>query len=182
MADRRLADILFSQGFGTRRECAALIQSGAVPVGGRVHDDPAALLATEGLRFGVGGVDWPYHETALVMLHKPAGVRMLATPAPPPRRAEPAAGAAARRGVQPVGRLDADTTGLLLLTDDGALIHRLTSPKHHVAKVYEVTRKHPVADDQIARLLAGVVLDDDPKPVRAAAAERSGTHGLAPDA
>ncbi len=172
MADRRLADILFSQGFGTRRECAALIHAGAVAVGGRVHDDPEALLATEGLRLSVGGVEWPFHETALVMLHKPAGVECSQRPRHHPGVLSLLPAPLRRRGVQPVGRLDADTTGLLLLTDDGALIHRLTSPKHHVAKVYEVTTRHPVADDQIARLLAGVVLDDDPKPVRAAAAER----------
>jgi len=82
------------------------------------------------------------------------------------------------RGVQPVGRLDEDTTGLLLLTDDGALIHRLTSPKWHVPKVYEVGTKHPVDDGLVARLLAGVVLDDDPTPVRAAACERTGEHAL----
>ncbi|EWS53634.1 Ribosomal small subunit pseudouridine synthase A [Methylibium sp. T29] len=78
------------------------------------------------------------------------------------------------RGLQPVGRLDEDTTGALLLTDDGTLIHRLTSPKHHVPKVYEITAKHALADEQIARLTEGVVLDDDPQPVRAAAAERTG--------
>ena len=63
-----------------------------------------------------------------------------------------------RRGLQPVGRLDEDTTGLLLLTDDGTLIHRLTSPKHHVPKVYEVQCKHEVDTKQVAALLAGVVL------------------------
>jgi 16S rRNA pseudouridine516 synthase len=73
--------------------------------------------------------------------------------------------------VQPVGRLDQDTTGLLLLSDDGAFLHRMTSPKHHVPKVYEVTTKHPIDARQVARLLEGVVLDDDPKPVRAAACE-----------
>ncbi len=88
---------------------------------------------------------------------------------PPPLR---------RRGVQPVGRLDADTTGLLLATDDGALLHRLTSPKHHVAKVYEVTTKHPVDDALLDRLREGVVLHDDPQPVRAAAVERRGAHAL----
>ena len=82
------------------------------------------------------------------------------------------------RGVQPVGRLDEDTTGLLLLTDDGSLIRRLTSPKRHVPKVYEVGTRHPVSDEQISRLLQGVVLDDDPQPVRAAAAERTGDTAL----
>jgi 16S rRNA pseudouridine516 synthase len=67
---------------------------------------------------------------------------------------------------------------LLLLTDDGALIRRLTSPKRHVPKVYEVGTKHPVSDEQIASLLRGVVLDDDPQPVRAAAVERAGEKAL----
>jgi len=80
--------------------------------------------------------------------------------------------------VQAIGRLDQDTTGLLLLTDDGQFIHRMGSPKHHVPKVYEVTTKHPVAPAQLDKLLAGVVLDDDPKPVRAAAAEAVEPHHL----
>jgi 16S rRNA pseudouridine516 synthase len=80
--------------------------------------------------------------------------------------------------VQAVGRLDQDTTGLLLLSDDGQFIHRMSSPKKHVPKVYEVTAKHDVVPDQIERLLAGVVLDDDPKPVRAAACVQTGERCL----
>jgi 16S rRNA pseudouridine516 synthase len=75
------------------------------------------------------------------------------------------------QGVQAVGRLDQDTTGLLLLTDDGKFIHRMSSPRRHVPKVYEVTVRHPLDDAQVRRLLAGVVLDDDPVAVRAAACE-----------
>jgi 16S rRNA pseudouridine516 synthase len=71
--------------------------------------------------------------------------------------------------VQAVGRLDQDTTGLLLLSDDGKFIHRMTSPRHHVPKVYEAQVKHPLDDRMVSRLLEGVVLDDDPKPVRAQA-------------
>jgi 16S rRNA pseudouridine516 synthase len=82
------------------------------------------------------------------------------------------------QGVQAVGRLDQDTTGLLLLTDDGKFIHRMSSPRHHVPKVYEVTVKHPLDDAQVQKLLAGVVLDDDPKPVRAAACEAVGEFHL----
>ena len=157
-----LAQILFIQGFGTRRQCAGIVAAGRVRIGGQVVDDPHADVATEDLVFEVEGRPWPYRERALLMLHKPAGYECSQKPRhhpsvlsllPPPLRT---------RGVQPVGRLDEDTTGLLLLTDDGALIHRLTSPKWHVPKVYEVGTKHPVTDEQIARLLAGVVLDDDP--------------------
>jgi 16S rRNA pseudouridine516 synthase len=81
------------------------------------------------------------------------------------------------QGVQAVGRLDQDTSGLLLLTDDGKFIHRMSSPRHHVPKVYEVTVKHPLDARQVQQLLAGVVLDDDPTPVRVAACEAvSETH------
>ena len=132
----RLSQVLFSQGFGSRRHCAGLVAAGLVRIGGQVVDDPDADLDTEGLVFEVEGRAWPFHAQALVLLHKPAGYECSQKPRhhpsvmsllPPPLR---------ERGVQPIGRLDEDTTGLLLLTDDGALIHRLTSPKHHVPKVY----------------------------------------------
>ncbi|MDE2080603.1 MAG: pseudouridine synthase [Burkholderiales bacterium] len=173
-----MADILFSQGFGTRRECAVRVLSGAVTVGGQVQDDPARPWPVAGLRFSVDGVEWPFHATALVLLHKPAGYECSQRPRHHPSVLSLLPEPLRRRGVQPVGRLDADTTGLLLLTDDGALIHRLTSPKHHEPKVYEVTARHPVDAGQIERLLAGVVLDDDPRPVRAAAAVRTDAHNL----
>jgi 16S rRNA pseudouridine516 synthase len=172
-ATQTLAQILFSQGFGTRRHCAALIADGQVEVGGVSQDDPQARLETDGLVFNVQGQPWPYHANAVVMLHKPAGYECSAKPRHHPGVLALLPAPLRERGVQSVGRLDADTTGLLLLTDDGALIHRLTSPKHHVAKVYEVTCKHPLAADTVARLLAGVVLDDDPEPVRAIACEQT---------
>lgn len=174
-----LAKILFSQGFGTRRECEGLIAAGFVSLGGQVCDDPwHEVELHEGLEFGVQGQRWPYHAKALVMLHKPAGYECSRKPKHHPSVMSLLPSPLRVRGVQPVGRLDEDTTGLLLLTDDGTLIHRLTSPKHHVPKVYEVGCKHEVAPAQVAALLAGVVLDDDPAPVRAAACEAVGTHGL----
>ncbi|SDP47890.1 ribosomal small subunit pseudouridine synthase A [Rhodoferax sp. OV413] len=139
----------------------------------------------EGLRFRVQGVDWPYQRQAYVLLNKPAGTECSQKPStypsiytllPSPLRLRPQKGAL--QGVQAVGRLDQDTTGLLLLSDDGQFIHRMTSPKKHVPKVYEVTTKHPLDDTQVSRLLAGVVLDDDPKPVRAAACEAISSHHL----
>lgn len=181
----QLQEILYSQGFGTRRVCAGLIQQGLVHVY-REKEGPALVECTEaamefeatGLRFRVQGVDWPYHEKAYLMLHKPAGTECSQKPStypsiytllPSPLRLRPQK--AAVQGVQAVGRLDQDTTGLLLLTDDGKFIHRMSSPRHHVPKVYEVTVKHPLDERQVQKLLDGVVLDDDPKPVRAAACE-----------
>ena len=181
----QLQDILYSQGFGTRRVCAGLIQQGLVQVYDR-SEPPApvkcvqstAEFEAEGLRFQVQGVDWPYAGKAYIMLHKPAATECSQKPStypsiytllPSPLRLRPQKGAV--QGVQAVGRLDQDTTGLLLLTDDGKFIHRMSSPRHHVPKVYEVTVKHPLDARQVGQLLAGVVLDDDPKPVRAAACE-----------
>ncbi len=177
----QLQEILYTQGFGTRRVCAGLIQQGYVAIEGAVVAEPSIDLKAEGLRYTVQGTSWEYHEKAYLMLHKPAGTECSQKPStypsiytllPSPLRLRPNKGSV--QGVQAIGRLDQDTTGLLLMTDDGQFIHRMGSPKHHVPKVYEVTAKHAIDDAQIAKLLAGVVLDDDPKPVRAAACEQTG--------
>ena len=184
MANMQLQDILFSQGFGTRRVCAGLVQQGLVAVAGIVVDEPAAEFPATDLHFTVQGVDWQYHEKAYLMLHKPAGYECSQKPStypsiytllPAPIRQR---GGGAAAGVQAVGRLDQDTTGLLLLSDDGKFIHRMSSPKHHVPKVYEVTAKHAIDEQQVQKLLIGVVLDDDPQPVKAAACVQTGTHQL----
>ena len=188
----KLQEILFSQGFGTRRVCAGLIQQGLVQLYRDANDpspvrclDAGIELLAQGLRFRVQGVDWVYHDKAYLMLHKPPGTECSQKPStypsiytllPPPLRMRPQK--AAVQGVQAVGRLDQDTTGLLLLTDDGKFIHRMSSPRHHVPKVYEVTVKHPLDGAQVQKLMAGVVLDDDPRPVRAAACEAVGSHQL----
>lgn len=165
------SQVLFSQGFGTRRECDLLIRAERVTHGGRVVEDPQEEVEPAGLEFQVEGRTWPCVDKALILLHKPVGYECSQKPTawpsvltllPPPLR---------RRGVQPIGRLDQDTTGLLLLTDDGGLIHRVTHPKHHVPKVYEAQTAEPVTPQQIEALRAGVRLKDDPVPVRAAEAE-----------
>jgi 16S rRNA pseudouridine516 synthase len=174
----KLSQILFTQGFGTRRVCAGLVDAGLVRWKGEVLDDPDVDLDTVGLVLEVEGREWPYHAQALILLHKPAGYECSQKPRHHPSVMTLLPAPLRQRGVQPIGRLDEDTTGLLLLTDDGTLIHRLTSPKKHVPKIYEVGCKHPVTAEQLARLLAGVVLDDDPAPVRAAACEAVGEQGL----
>ncbi len=174
----RLADALFSQGFGTRRECAGLIGAGYVAVGGQTCDDPAQPVETTALVLTVRGEAWPFHASALIMMHKPAGHECSQKPRHHPSVYSLLPAPLRRRNVQAVGRLDEDTTGLLLLTDDGTLIHRLTSPKHHVPKVYEVGCTQPVEPAMIEQLLHGVQLHDEPLPVRAAACEATGSHTL----
>jgi 16S rRNA pseudouridine516 synthase len=85
------------------------------------------------------------------------------------------------RGVQPIGRLDEDTTGLLLITDDGQLNHVLSSARRKVPKVYLATTKHAIDREQMDQLLGGVLLNDEPEPVAAAACEVAGALA-APDA
>ena len=184
MAIHELQNILFSQGFGTRRVCAGLIQQGLVFVGQSKVMEPTVGFEATGLHFTVQGTSWQYFEKAYLMLHKPAGYECSQKPSmypsiytllPAPIRQR---GGGAAAGVQAVGRLDQDTTGLLLLSDDGKFIHRMSSPKHHVPKVYEVLAKHVVDDAQIQKLLSGVVLDDDPQPVKAAACLQTGERQL----
>lgn len=187
----QLQDILYSQGFGTRRVCAGLVQQGWVEVyasegtAPQACTDSAAEFDPEGLRFRVQGVDWEYHAKGYIVLHKPAGTECSQKPStypsiytllPAPLRQRPCKSAI--QGLQAVGRLDQDTTGMLLLSDDGQFIHRMSSPKKHVPKVYRVTAKHPVTQAMVDQLLAGVVLDDDPKPVKAAACALLDSHVL----
>ncbi len=182
----QLQDILYSQGFGTRRVCAGLIQQGLVriytqqqPTNGVVVKDAILHFVEEGLRFQVQGVDWHYHSKAYVLFHKPAGTECSKKPSmhpsiytllPSPLRLRP--NKSAIQGIQAVGRLDQDTTGMLLMSDDGQFIHRMSSPKKHVPKIYEVTTKHEIDAIQIQNLLSGVVLDDSPTPVLASAAKK----------
>jgi 16S rRNA pseudouridine516 synthase len=181
----QLQDVLYTQGFGTRRACVALVEQGVVAVNGDICREPRRELAVAGLKFTVLGQDWMYHDKAYLMMHKPAGTECSHKPTawpsvyallPSPLRLRPQKTAVP--GVQAVGRLDQDTTGLLLLTDDGQLIHRLNSPRHHVPKDYEITTVEPVDARQIERLLADVVLNDDPLPVRAFACEITGARAL----
>ncbi|MBB5428217.1 pseudouridine synthase [Paraburkholderia sp. CNPSo 3155] len=176
-----LESILFTQGFGSRRQCRALIGDGRVGIDGAVCTDADADFAVDSgaLRFSVDGVEWPYREHAYLLLNKPVGYECSRDPQHhlsvfsllPPQFAE--------RGVQCVGRLDQDTTGLLLLSDDGKFVHQFTSPKRKVPKLYVATTRHPLDDAQLAALRDGVLLHGDTKPSAALDAEARDTHTLA---
>lgn len=164
-----LERILHSQGFGTRKACRALVRAGQVSIAGEVLDDPFAEFPVEGLTFSVAGTAWTYRAQAYLMLNKPAGHECSRSPKHHASVLDLLPAPLIERGVQPVGRLDEDTTGLLLLSDDGQFIHRLISPKHKVAKVYAVALKHPASDTLVRELVAGVQLHDEPEPVAALA-------------
>jgi 16S rRNA pseudouridine516 synthase len=160
--------LLFSQGFGTRSDCRQIILTGNFAMGGDVISDPfAGVEAENGTVFSVRGELWPYYEKAVIVLNKPPHYECSAKPHSHPSVLSLIPSPLRRRGVQPIGRLDEDTTGLLLLSDDGALNHRLTHPKKKVAKVYEVTLKYPADEKLRQTLLSGVVLNDAPEKLAA---------------
>ena len=155
-----------------------MIRQGRVTIGGEVADNPFAELTTDGLVFTVDGVDWPFMEFATVVLNKPAGYECSRHPQHHPSVLELLPMPLRERGVQPIGRLDEDTTGLLLITDDGQLNHILSSGRRKVPKVYLATTKHALDQAQIDCLLAGVLLNDEPEPIAAAGAEMVGPNLL----
>lgn len=168
----KLYRALQAQGFGSRKGCIALARAGAVAVNGALCDDPEVEVDPVGLELTVDGVTWPYREKAYVLMHKPAGYECSHHPSHHPSVFALLPPPLLQRGVQCVGRLDQDTTGLLLFSDDGQFIHRMISPKKGVAKVYRAVCADPVTDAMLAALRSGVQLNDEPVPIAALACER----------
>lgn len=167
----QLDKLLQKHGFGTRKACRGLVRHERVVINGQTCEDPFAEIDIDGLIFTVDGVDWPYAEFACLMLNKPTGYECSRKPLHHPSVLTLLPVQLRERDVQPIGRLDEDTTGLLLITDDGQLNHVLSSAKRKVPKVYLATTKHVIDQVQVDQLLAGVLLNDEPEPVSAAACE-----------
>lgn len=166
----RLDKAVASQGHGSRKSCRALIESGRVLVNGVAATDPDAEVDTAGLQLTVSGQRWPFAERLVLMLNKPLATECSHAPTHHPSVFSLLPAPFVARGVQAVGRLDADTSGLLLFTDDGKLLQQLTSPRRHVAKRYRVECAAAVTDAQLQQLEQGVRLVDDPVPARGRAA------------
>lgn len=151
-------DKLLSAGGISRSQGKELIRKGRVCVGGAVVKDPsakvddAAAVTVDGAPLRVG--------PTYLMLHKPAGVLSATEDKNQKTVLDLLPEEYRRRGLFPVGRLDKDVTGLLLLTDDGPLAHRLLSPKHHVDKIYEVTVDGALTQEDAAAIAAGLTLGD----------------------
>ena len=167
-----LERILHKQGFGSRKLCRITIINEEITVNGELCDDPDAQFDLENLSYTVNGEPWEYRENSYLMMHKPSNYECSHKTQHHPTIYSLLPFPLVERNVQCIGRLDEDTTGLILISDDGQFIHRMTSPKHKVPKVYEVTCKHPVSDEQIAHILSGVQLIDEPAPIAALACER----------
>ena len=167
MSKQALDRILQSQGFGTRKWCRELIEEGEVNIAGVTITDYQASIETDGLEFTVYGEPHHYREHLYIALNKPANYECSRKPSHPPGVLRLLPEQFSRRDVQPVGRLDHDTTGLLLMSDDGIFIHAQSSPKRHIPKVYVATTHDPVTPQLVAKLLVGVKLNDEPAPLAA---------------
>jgi 23S rRNA pseudouridine2605 synthase len=157
----RLGKYLAHAGVASRRAAEQLVFAGRVTVGGAVERDPARDVG-EGDAVAVDGRGVTLERRHVVYaLNKPAGY--VSTAKDPQGRPTVVSLIDSRERLYPIGRLDADTTGLLLLTNDGDLAHRLTHPSFGVARVYRAqVRNPPVREPALRRLREGVKLEDGP--------------------
>ena len=161
--NKPLERILQSQGFGVRKFCRSLVYSGSVKVNGECSENPDEIFDVNDLNLEVKGFEgtWPVCEHAYILLNKPVGYECSRAPKHHPSVLSLLPAPLRERDVQPVGRLDVDTSGLLLLTDNGQCNHVLTSPKHLVPKVYLATLAERASTTLCDQLLAGVLLKDE---------------------
>ena len=178
MSKQTFDRILQSQGFGSRKYCRDLISDGEVSINGEPFTDYSARLETDGLVFHLFDEDWIYREHVYIAINKPSDFECSRRPSHHPGILTLLPEQFTWRDVQPVGRLDHDTTGMLLLSDDGAFIHAQSSPKRHIKKVYVATTHEPVTDELVATLLAGVQLNDEPAPLAAQTCRKLAEHEL----
>jgi 23S rRNA pseudouridine2605 synthase len=155
----RLAKFLAHAGVASRRAAEAVIADGRVTVDGEVVADPARDVG-EGAEVRVDGNEVAAEQRETWLLHKPAGV--VSTAREPGRRRAVTELVDSQARLYPVGRLDADSTGLILLTNDGELANRLTHPRFEVEKTYLVALRRPPAERDLEALRRGVRLEDGP--------------------
>lgn len=153
----RLAKYLAHSGVASRRKAEVIIAAGRVKVEGRIVTDPATAVEI-GDDIRVDGHAVVPEGREIWMLNKPLDV--ISTAAEPGKRTTVVDLIDSNARLYPVGRLDADSTGLILLANDGELANRLTHPRYEVEKTYRLRLRHAVTDVDLERLRGGVVLDD----------------------
>lgn len=170
--------ILQSQGFGSRKWCQNVISDGEVSIDGNAITDYSVRFETDNLKFTVFDEEWLFRNHVYIALNKPVNYECSRKPSHHPGILSLLPEQFERRNVQPVGRLDHDTTGLLLMSDDGGFIHGMSSPKRHVPKLYTATTHDPVTSEFVHKLLSGVQLHDEPAPLAALVCNQIDTHEI----
>lgn len=156
----RIDKLLSATGRWSRKEVKELVRQGRVLADGRAVQKPEEKADPATVCLTVDGVEVDCAPFVYVMLHKPAGLLSATEDKHQPTVLDLLPPELRRRGLFPVGRLDKDTTGLLLLTDDGGLAHALLSPRKHVDKVYRAEVEGHVDSEDAAALAAGMTLGD----------------------
>jgi len=156
----RLDKFLCEMGTGTRSQVRTYVRQGLVTVNGRAVKSADTQIEEDSDRIAFRGKVLQYRRYVYYMMNKPKGV-VSATQDNTAPAVVSLLGSGRRDDIFPVGRLDKDTTGLLLLTNDGELAHRLLSPGRHVDKVYKVSLEHPLSEADIRLLEQGVAIGDE---------------------
>lgn len=162
-----LERLLAGIGFGSRKEARALVRMGVVELNGEVQEDPFVKLKERPATITVNGEEVTTQEKLYVMLHKPLDVECSHNARDHRSVFELLPDRFTAMGIQTVGRLDADSEGLLLLSNQGDFIHKVESPKKGYLKKYRVTLARPFTEEQKAELLGGVMLKGERRPVLA---------------
>ncbi|MDF0605160.1 pseudouridine synthase [Neisseriaceae bacterium TC5R-5] len=171
---------LQQQGFGSRKECRQLVEYGLVSLNGEEADNYRLPVSPEAItELVVNDEPWPVLlGPVYLLLHKPADYETSHKPQHHPSIYRLLPYQFKNLDISAVGRLDVDTTGLLLLSNDGQFIHALSSPKKQVPKCYQVTLKHPATDELIQQLLNGVYLNDEACEFAADTIEQLDSHRI----
>lgn len=156
----RLDKILVSQNVGSRKEVQKLIKAGQVTVDGEVCKRPEAKLEAEASKIAVNGEVLNFQRYVYIMMNKPAGVLSASNDKNAETVIDLLPPEMKRRGLFPAGRLDKDTTGLLIITDDGDFAHNMLAPKKHVYKLYRAETDKEITESHIAEFEKGIVFED----------------------
>lgn len=154
----RLDKFFSDAGLLSRRDCARAVSRGEITVDGVPATRADMKIDEKTACVALRGEVIPFAKYVYVMLHKPKGYISATTDGHAPVVTELLPETLQKRGLFPSGRLDKDTTGFMLLTDDGPLSHKLLSPKHHVEKVYAFALDAPLPQGAEDRFLAGMML------------------------
>lgn len=160
MIMERLDKIIASQGKFSRSEVKKLVKSGRITVDGKLPKSSDIKLSPDECDIRIDGESLNYKKHIYIMLNKPQGVISASNDREQQTVIDLVPKDLFREGLFPAGRLDGDTTGFVLITDDGDFAHRILSPKNHIMKTYHATLRDELTEDDIIRFKEGLTLGD----------------------
>lgn len=160
MGLERLDKLIAAQGGRSRRDVKELAARGRILVDGKVEREMSRKVDPDVAQIAVDGVEIALKKHLYLLLNKPTGYVSSTEDRDGPSVLELVPPQLMRRGLFPAGRLDKDTTGLMIITDDGQLAHRILAPRRHVKKRYRVTLDGPVTAEMVSRFAEGIELSE----------------------